>query len=170
MEKRFGAHMLHLDCLGRAKRHFDLRTAEGAQNAAQRLKEAQSLAGLVLVLEGESESLLAGPEETAAFLTGFFDCLKCLMSSKNKAFCLSLLQRVPVPRLEALTGEGILGMFLAAAQEYPSMLFRSVALEPARTYKSVLDLALDTGQPDHSIDLPRPEDLLPSKPPMRRFP
>ncbi|MGD9071967.1 MAG: acyltransferase domain-containing protein, partial [Desulfobacterales bacterium] len=85
LENRFGAHLLHLDCLnGR----FDLRTADGAQNAARRLEEAQSLAGLVLVLEADSKSLLAGPEETAAFLSGFFGCLKCLMESKNRVFSL----------------------------------------------------------------------------------
>ena len=78
-----GPASLHLDCL--ADGTFDLRTSEGAQNAAQRLKEARSLAGLVLVLEGESESVLSGTEETAAFLTGFFGCLKRLMRSKNKS-------------------------------------------------------------------------------------
>ncbi|MBW2707433.1 MAG: hypothetical protein JRD84_14130 [Deltaproteobacteria bacterium] len=57
LESRFEARLLHLDCLGQSENGmFDLRTTQGAQNAAQRLKEAPSLAGLVLVLEGESAS------------------------------------------------------------------------------------------------------------------
>ena len=148
LENRFEARPLHLDCLGQSENGmFDLRTAKGAQNAAQRLKEVRSLAGLVLVLEGESESVLSGPEDTAAFLTGFFGCLKSLMSSKNKAFCLSLLRGVQPHTSEAVAGEGILGMFLAAAQEYASMLFRSVAIDTRTDFRSALDRALDTGNP-----------------------
>ncbi|MGD8971234.1 MAG: SDR family NAD(P)-dependent oxidoreductase, partial [Desulfobacterales bacterium] len=144
LENRFGAHLLHLDCLnGR----FDLRTADGAQNAARRLEEAQSLAGLVLVLEADSKSLLAGPEETAAFLSGFFGCLKCLMESKNRVFSLSLLRGIQSHAFDAAAAEGVLGMFLAATHEYPSMLLRSVALESRTDVQNALDFALDTGNP-----------------------
>jgi acyl transferase domain-containing protein/NAD(P)-dependent dehydrogenase (short-subunit alcohol dehydrogenase family)/acyl carrier protein len=148
LESRFEASLLHLDCLGQSKNGmFDLRTAQGAQNAAQKLKEVQSLAGLILVLEGESESVLSGPEDAAAFLTGFFGCLKSLMHSKNKVFCLSLLRSVQSRAPDAVAGEGILGMFLAAALEYDSMLFRSVALDTRTDIKNALDRALDTGNP-----------------------
>ena len=148
LESRFEARLLHLDCLGQSENGmFDLRTTQGAQNAAQRLKEAPSLAGLVLVLEGESDSGLSGTEDTAAFLTGFFGCLKSFMSSKNRAFCLSLLRGVQSHTAEALAAEGILGMFLAAAHEYESMLFRSVALDTRTDFKGALDQALDTGNP-----------------------
>jgi NAD(P)-dependent dehydrogenase (short-subunit alcohol dehydrogenase family) len=137
-----------LDCLGSDKDGtFDLRTSEGAHNAAQKLKEARSLAGLVLVIEGEPESVLSGTEDTVAFLTGFFGCLKRLMSSKNRIFCLSLMQDVAQHTSETVIGEGILGMFLAAVQEYPSMLFRSVALDTRTDLKSALDGILDTGNP-----------------------
>ncbi len=148
IKERFGARTLHLDCLGSGKDGtFDLRTSEGAHNAAQKLKEARSLAGLVLVIEGEPESVLSGPADTVAFLTGFFGCLKRLMSSKTRVFCLSLQRDVHPHTPEAVTGEGILGMFLAAAQEYPSLLFRSVALDTRTDLKNALDGILDTGNP-----------------------
>jgi acyl transferase domain-containing protein len=144
LKNRFGAYCLHLDCLnGR----FDLRTAEGTQNAIQRLTEAQSLAGLVLVLEAESHSLLAGPGETAAFLSGFFGCLKCLMDSKNRVFSLNLVRGVQSHASDAAAAEGVLGMYLAAAHEYPSMLLRSVALESRTDVQNALDFALDRGNP-----------------------
>ncbi|MFC1828691.1 SDR family NAD(P)-dependent oxidoreductase [Thermodesulfobacteriota bacterium] len=145
---RFGARPLHLDCLGQDKDGmFDLRTATGAENAANRLKAAESLAGLVLVLEGGSESALSGTSEIPDFLTGFFGCLKRLVSSKNRAFCLCLLRGVQPHTPEALTGEGVLGMFLAAAHEYSSMLFRSVSLDIPTDVESALSVALDTGNP-----------------------
>ncbi|MFA9454347.1 MAG: SDR family NAD(P)-dependent oxidoreductase, partial [Candidatus Aminicenantaceae bacterium] len=148
IKERFGARTLLLDCLGSGKDGtFDLRTSEGAHNAAQKLKEARSLAGLVLIIEGEPESVLSGTEDTVAFLTGFFGCLKRLMSSKNRIFCLNLMQNVAPHTSEAVTGEGILGMFLAAVQEYPSMLFRSVAMDTRTDLKSALDGILDTGNP-----------------------
>jgi len=148
LEGKWKVQPLHLDCLGQGDgATFDLRSSEGAQNAVQRLKEARSLAGLVLVLEGESQSLLPRAEDVTAFLTGFFGCLKALMNSKNKAFCLILLRGVQPETPEAVTGEGILGMFLAAAQEYPSMLFRSVSLDTRTDFQSALDHALDTSNP-----------------------
>ena len=149
LEDRFKARPVHLDCLGQGKGGlFDLRTSEGARNAAQRLKEAQSLAGLVLVLEGGgSESARWDTESIPAFLSGFFGCLKSLMGSKSKAFCLILCRGVHPHMPEAVTAEGLLGMFLAVAHEYSSVLFRSVALDSRTDLKRALDLGLDAGNP-----------------------
>ncbi|MBW1774983.1 MAG: SDR family NAD(P)-dependent oxidoreductase [Deltaproteobacteria bacterium] len=148
LEGRFRVRPLQLDCLGQGENGaFDLRTSEGAQIAAKKLQAARSLAGLVLVLEGGSESAQLGEEDIPDFLTGFFTCLKSLMGSPNKAFCLILHRGVESHTPDAVTGEGILGMFLAAALEYPSMLFRSVALDTQTDLKSAMDLALDIGNP-----------------------
>lgn len=148
IEKKFGASTQLLDCLGRGEGGtFDFRTTAGAQNAAQKLRETQSLAGLVLVLEGGTESTLAGPEDTAAFLTGFFGCLKNLTSSKTKTFCLSLVRNVRPHTPEEVTAEGISGMFLAAALEYPSMLFRNMTLDTDTDLERALDVALDKENP-----------------------
>jgi acyl transferase domain-containing protein/NAD(P)-dependent dehydrogenase (short-subunit alcohol dehydrogenase family)/acyl carrier protein len=148
LEGGFGALPLRLDCRGRGDGGgFDLRTHEGAQRAAEELKAARSLAGLVLVLEHGSDSVLSGTEDIPAFLTGFFGCLKSLMNSKDKAFCVVMLRDVQPHTTESVAGEGLLGMLLAAAQEYPSMLFRSVTLDADTDFKAALDLALDAGNP-----------------------
>ena len=144
LENRFGTHCLHLDCLSG---NYDLRTPEGTRHAAQKLKEYPSLTGLILVLETERQSLLAGPEETTAFLTGFFNCFKHLMDSKKRVFGLSLLRGVQPHTSDAAAAEGILGMFLAATHEYPSMLFRSVAIDSHTDVKNALDFALDADNP-----------------------
>ena len=148
IESRWKAKSMPLDCVGLGGNGaFDLRTPEGAQIAARRLKDAQSLAGLVLVLEGEAQSLLSGGEDIAAFLSGFFGCFKEFLSSKNRTFCLLLTRGVQPHTPGAVAGEGILGMFLAAAQEYSSMVFRTVALDASTELSSALDRALDPGEP-----------------------
>ncbi|MEW6666215.1 MAG: SDR family NAD(P)-dependent oxidoreductase [Thermodesulfobacteriota bacterium] len=147
LEERWKVQPLHLDCLGQGGGAFDLRTSRGPQDAARRLKEARSLAGLFLVLEGGPQSFLSGPEDVAAFLTGFFGCFKGLLGSKHKAFCLLLLRGVLPETPESVAGEGVLGMFLAAAQEYPSMLLRSVSLDASTDVRGALDHALDNGNP-----------------------
>jgi malonyl CoA-acyl carrier protein transacylase len=148
LEGKWKVKPLFLDCSGQGDGSaFDLRASEGAQKAEQRLKEARSLAGFVLVLEGELRSVLSGTEDIAAFLSGFFRCLKAVMNSKSKPFCLVLLQGVQPETPGAVTAEGILGMFLAAAHEYPSMLFRSVSLDTNTDFPSAMDRALDTGNP-----------------------
>ena len=45
----------------------------------------------------------------------------------------------------SVDAEGVLGMFLAAAQEYKSVLFRSVALDSRTDIKAAVDLAMDIG-------------------------
>jgi NAD(P)-dependent dehydrogenase (short-subunit alcohol dehydrogenase family) len=148
LEEKWKAKPLLLDCQSHGDGGaFDLRTSEGAQKAAQKLKDARALAGLVLVLEKDSSSVLSGPEDIAAFLAGYFRCLKTVMNSTSKPFCMVLLRGVQPETAEAVTGEGILGMFLAAAHEYPSVLFRSVSLDTGTDFPRAMDRALDTGNP-----------------------
>ncbi|MBW2058784.1 MAG: SDR family NAD(P)-dependent oxidoreductase [Deltaproteobacteria bacterium] len=150
MEERFGARTILLDCSGRSGvgDTLELRTSGGAQRAAKRLAEAGSLAGLVLVLEGgDGKALPSGTADVSAFLTGFFGCLKSLLGSENRAFCMSLAKDVRHDSAEMVCAEGIIGMLLAAAQEYPSMLFRSVTLDGRTDLRGAMDLALDTSNP-----------------------
>jgi NAD(P)-dependent dehydrogenase (short-subunit alcohol dehydrogenase family) len=69
------------------------------------------------------------------------------MESKNRVFSLSLLRGIQSHAFDAAAAEGVLGMFLAATHEYPSMLLRSVALESRTDVQNALDFALDTGNP-----------------------
>jgi NAD(P)-dependent dehydrogenase (short-subunit alcohol dehydrogenase family) len=146
LEGKWKAKPLPLDCLAQGGA-LDMRTSQGAQNASRKIREARSLAGLVLVLEGGPQPVLSGAEDVSAFLTGFFGCLKGLMNSKSKPFCLLVLRGVLPESPEGVAGEGVLGMFLAAAHEYPSVLFRSVSLDTNTDFPSAMDRALDTGNP-----------------------
>ncbi len=148
---RFGVHTLIIDCLEKNNTGgFDITTDEGALNAAQKLSDSDALAGLILAIDGTlPNSRLSGPEDIPAFLTGYFQSFKSLVRSKSKAFCLSLQKGVRPHTPEALAAEGVMGMFLAAALEYPSLLFRSLAIDIDTDIEltKVLDTALDAGNP-----------------------
>jgi len=135
-----------MDIMGRGEKGegYDLRAPEGAERAARRLAASPSLAGLILVMGVETEAVMKRMEEIPALLTGFFRCMKSLMRSSGKEFCFLLQQGVTADNPAAIAGEGVLGMFLSAAQEYRSVLFRSMTLDTRTDLKAAMDRALDT--------------------------
>jgi NAD(P)-dependent dehydrogenase (short-subunit alcohol dehydrogenase family) len=80
-----------------------------------------------------------------ALLSGFFKPLMSLMRSPAKEFCLLFHQGLEADNGPSVAAEGLLGMFLSAAQEYKSVLFRSVALDSRTDIKTAIDLAMDMG-------------------------
>ncbi|MFZ2087152.1 MAG: SDR family NAD(P)-dependent oxidoreductase [Desulfobaccales bacterium] len=128
---------------GASSDSFDLRTAEGGATAARFLADTPELAGIILTLDGDKDLGLA---QVSGLLTGFFQALQTLMSSQVKEFCLLMTRGLnPAGPAPVLT-EGILGMFLAAAQEYPDFLFRTVSLDQDTDPKAALTQALDANQ------------------------
>ncbi len=107
---------------------FDLRSPEGAARAAQHLAGAAALAGLVLVLD-EPASAIKDIEGIPALLSGFFGALQQLASSPQRKFCFLITRGAGDADPAAVMAEGVRGMFLDAALEYDSVLFRSVALD-----------------------------------------
>jgi len=108
----------------------------------QRLTEAKSLAGLILVMDGETP--VPDMSEVPALLTGVFRSLQTLMRSPGKAFCLLIKRHLDASSPAATAAGGVEGMFLSAALEYPSVLFRCVSLDDDTGLQSALDVALDT--------------------------
>ena len=147
-QREFKARPMLMDILNPAadETGFDLRTSDGAEKAALHLASTQSLAGLVLVLDDNAGFTLENMAEGAALVTGFFRSFKSLMRSSAKEFCLLLLRRPAADQWSSVTAEGILGMFLAAAQEYSSVLFRSVTLDAETDIKDAIDKSLDRGE------------------------
>jgi|UniRef100_A0A7V6A1L5 acyl transferase domain-containing protein/NAD(P)H-dependent flavin oxidoreductase YrpB (nitropropane dioxygenase family)/NAD(P)-dependent dehydrogenase (short-subunit alcohol dehydrogenase family)/acyl carrier protein len=143
--KTWQSRTIHFDIAGSAAspEHFDLRTAEGGAAAAKFLAETPELAGLIITLDGEQHLTLA---EVPAMLTGLFQSLQSLMSSPVKEFCVLLTRNLGPAGSSRVLAEGVLGMFLAAAQEYPEFLFRSVSLDADTDIKAALPQALDTAQ------------------------
>jgi acyl transferase domain-containing protein/acyl carrier protein len=128
---------------GNPTEHFDLRTAEGGADAAKFLADTPELAGVILTLDGNTDQNLT-LAEVPNLLTGLFQALQTLLSSPVKEFCVLLTRDLSPTGPARVLAEGVLGMFLAAAQEYPDFLFRSVALDHDTDIKAALPQVLDT--------------------------
>jgi NAD(P)-dependent dehydrogenase (short-subunit alcohol dehydrogenase family)/acyl carrier protein len=126
---------------------FDLRSPEGARRALKRLGEVPSLAGLVVVLDEELDRRLTGVEEVADLICGLFSPLKSLAASPQKKFALLIHQGEDRYDLKRVLAEGLLGMFLSAAQEYVSVKFRTVRADGLTDLKEVVGQALDRSLP-----------------------
>jgi acyl transferase domain-containing protein/NAD(P)H-dependent flavin oxidoreductase YrpB (nitropropane dioxygenase family)/NAD(P)-dependent dehydrogenase (short-subunit alcohol dehydrogenase family)/acyl carrier protein len=126
---------------------FGLGSPEGAAKAAQELA-SPSLAGLVLVLDEPATAAIQEIAGIPALLTGFFGAMQQLVSSQDRKFCWLITQGVSDTDPAAVLAEGIRGMFLDAALEYDSVLFRSVALDRDTDLEAGLKQALSL---DHSL-------------------
>ena len=121
---------------------FDGRPPEDAAQAAP------SLAGLVLVLDEAANAAIQDIEAIPARLAGFFSAMQQLVSSPDRKFCLLITRGAGDADPAAVVAEGVRGMFLDAALEYDSVLFRSVALDGDTDLEAGLKQALSL---DHSL-------------------
>jgi NAD(P)-dependent dehydrogenase (short-subunit alcohol dehydrogenase family)/acyl carrier protein len=107
-----------------------------------------SLAGLVLVLDEAANAAIEAIAGIPALLTGFFGAMQQLVSSPDRKFCLLITRGAGEGDPAAVAIEGLKGMFLDAALEYDSVLFRSVALDGDTDLETGLQHALSLG---HSL-------------------
>jgi acyl transferase domain-containing protein/NAD(P)H-dependent flavin oxidoreductase YrpB (nitropropane dioxygenase family)/NAD(P)-dependent dehydrogenase (short-subunit alcohol dehydrogenase family)/acyl carrier protein len=124
---------------------LDLRTGEGGAALAQHLAETPELAGLFIILDHDGDKHL-GLTDVPGMLTGLFQTVQTFLSSPAKEFCVLLHRGLDPAGPSLVLTEGLLGMFLAAAHEYPDFLFRSVSLDQDTEAKIALPQALDTSQ------------------------
>ncbi len=145
--KTWQSRVIHVNnaASGDPTENFDLKTPEGAAATARHLADTPELAGLILTLDGDSDQTL-DLADIPGLLTGVFQALQTLLSSPVKEFCVLLTQGLNPAGPARVLAEGVLGMFLAAAQEYPEFLFRSVSLDPDTDPRAALSQALDVNQ------------------------
>jgi len=138
------AKLTQMDILdhGDSAAGFDLRTPEGATTAVQRLADTPDLAGLIITLDPAADELLT-VTDVPQLLTGLFLAVQNLLTSPGKEFCLVLTRNLAPSGPALVLAEGLLGMFLAAAQEYPDFLFRTVTLDGDTDSEAALAQALD---------------------------
>ena len=146
-KKTWQSRVIQFDLAGSgdAPDRFDLRTAEGGAALAQHLADTPELAGLFLALDGGSDQHLE-LSDIPGMLTGLFQTVQTFLNSPAKEFCVLLTRGLNPAGPSRVLAEGLLGMFLAAAHEYPDFLFRSVSLDGDTDAKAALPQALDTTQ------------------------
>ncbi len=126
---------------------FDLRQPEGARQAALKLSADPSLAGLVILLDDSFNCRLQGMDDLPCLLAGCFPLLQSLGAASRKKFALALHRAPDEAGEEHLLSQGLLGLFLSAALEYPDLLFRTVRLDGETKLLPALRQALDPQQP-----------------------
>ena len=103
----------------------DILTDEGSGRAAERISGLASLAGMVITLPQGGSGKLRSMADVSRLLRGLFLLLKAFLQSPKKKFVVLIHSREDTETLGRLLAEGMLGLFLSAAQEYPSVQFRT---------------------------------------------
>jgi NAD(P)-dependent dehydrogenase (short-subunit alcohol dehydrogenase family)/acyl carrier protein len=123
----------------------DILTDEGSVRAAERISGLASLAGMVITLPHGGSEKLRGMEEVSRCLRGLFLLLKTFLQSQKKKFVVLIHSREDSETRCPLLAEGMLGLFLSAAQEYPSVRFRTLEIGRDTDLREALRAALDRG-------------------------
>jgi len=125
----------------------DILTDEGSGKAAERISALTSLAGMVITLPHGGSGKMASMADVSRCLRGLFLLLKTFLQSPKKKFVVLIHSREDSEIFGPLLAEGLLGLFLSAAQEYPSVQFRTVEIGRDTDLHDALRAALDRGCP-----------------------
>jgi malonyl CoA-acyl carrier protein transacylase len=102
-------------------------------------------AGLVITLPHGWSERLAGMEDVSRLLTGLFQLLKAFLQSPTRKFVVLIHAREDTETLGRLLTEGLLGLFLSAAQEHPAVQFRTLEIDRDTDLPLALRAALNKG-------------------------
>ena len=120
-------------------------TDEGAAKVSERISGLAPLAGMVITLPRKGPGRLRDMVDVSRLLRGFVLPLKAFLESPAGRFVVLIHDRENHETLSGLLVEGILGMFLSAAQEHPSVLFRTLEIGRETDLRAALSGALDRG-------------------------
>ena len=131
--------------LGPGEEGHDILTDEGSGRAAERISGLASLAGMVITLPQGGSGRVRGMADVSQLLRGLFLPLKAFLQSPKKKFVVLIHSREDTETLSRLLAEGMLGLFLSAAQEHSSVQFRTLEIEQDTDLRVALRGALDRG-------------------------
>ena len=123
----------------------DILTDEGSDRAAERIAGLASLAGMVITLPQGGLEGTRGMADVARLLRGLCLLLKAFLQLPKKKFVVLIRSREDTQTPAGLLAEGMLGLFLSAAQEHSSVQFRTLTIEPDTDLRLALRGALDRG-------------------------
>jgi malonyl CoA-acyl carrier protein transacylase len=131
--------------LGPGEEGHDILTDEGSGRAAERISGLASLAGMVITLPQGGSGRARGMADVAQLLRGLFLPLKAFLQSPKKKFVVLIHSREDTEAPGRLLAEGMLGLFLSAAQEHSSVQFRTLEIGQDTDLRVALRGALDRG-------------------------
>jgi malonyl CoA-acyl carrier protein transacylase/NAD(P)-dependent dehydrogenase (short-subunit alcohol dehydrogenase family) len=129
--------------LGPGEEGRDILTAAGATTTSERISGIASLAGLVITLPQDGLERLAVMADVSRLLAGLFQLLKAFLQSPTRKFVVLIHAREDTETLGRLLTEGLLGLFLSAAQEHPAVQFRTLEIDRDADLPLALRAALE---------------------------
>jgi malonyl CoA-acyl carrier protein transacylase len=123
----------------------DIRTDEGSSRAVDRIAGLLPLAGMVVNLYQSGSEKLRSMEDVSLLLGRLFLLVKAFLQSSAKKFVVLIHSGEDTGAPVRLLAEGILGLFLSAAQEYPSVQFRTLEIDRDTDLRDAMRDALDRG-------------------------
>jgi len=125
----------------------DIRSTAGAASAAARIAGLKSLAGMMILLPQGETDRSARMEDVSRLLRGFFILLQAFLQAPGKKFVILIHSGEESETPDRLLAEGMLGLFLSAAPEFPAVQFRTLAIGSDTDLHAALRAALDRGYP-----------------------
>jgi len=130
---------------GAGQEGYTILTDEGSCKVSEKISSLASLVGMVITLPRGWSERFSNMADVSRFLRGLFLPLQAFLQSPAKKFVLLVHCNDDAETLDRLVAEGMLGMFLSAAQEYSSVQFRTLEIEKDTDLRAALRAALDRG-------------------------
>jgi NAD(P)-dependent dehydrogenase (short-subunit alcohol dehydrogenase family)/acyl carrier protein len=124
---------------------YDILTDEGSCRAAERISGMSSLAGMVITLPQGGSGKVRSMADVSRLMGGLFLLLKTFLELPKKKFVVLVHSSEDSETAGRLLAEGMLGLFLSAAQEYSSVQFRTLEIGGDAHLRDALPVALDRG-------------------------
>jgi len=125
------------------KAGHDIRTEDGALQAADKIADLFPFSGMVITLGRGGPVNSSSLTDVSQLLKGFFLLIKAFLEPSAKKFIVLIHSKEDIETSAGLLAEGMLGLFLSAAQEYPSVQFRTLEIERDTDLQKALRHALD---------------------------
>jgi malonyl CoA-acyl carrier protein transacylase len=127
------------------KTGHDIRTKDGVSRAADKIADLLPVSGMVISLGRNGSIRSSSMTDVSELLKGFFLLLKSFLTSSAKKFIVLIHSAEDNGTPVQLLAEGMLGLFLSAAREYPSVQFRTLEIEKDTNLQKAMHQALDRG-------------------------
>jgi malonyl CoA-acyl carrier protein transacylase len=121
----------------------DIRTKDGALRAVEQIAGLSPVSGMVITPGRGKPVKLDTMTDVSWVLKGVFLLLKAFLASLAKKFIVLIHSAEDTETPVQLMAEGILGLFLSAAREYPSVQFRTLEIDTDTDLQKALHHALD---------------------------
>jgi malonyl CoA-acyl carrier protein transacylase len=130
-----------------ARKNYNLLANENHRPFADRLKQTDGLAGMVITMDDLIPQPPLDVTNASVVCQGFLEAVKAFFESASKKFLIVIHRRKLEDRINIMMVEALRGIQLSLAHEFPGVLLRSIELRDETPLSIALRKALDQNQP-----------------------